>query len=126
MFYTPDYGDIVVFEDYSKPDIYKKAVIKRVIGLPGDTVEIKVADDGKTLQVLVNGQPINEEYAYYLSNNNPTPHKPVKVEEGQVYVLGDNRYNSTDSRDVGTINIDSILGKVILRFYPFDKFGVVN
>ena len=46
--------------------------------------------------------------------------------EGEVFVLGDNRYNSTDSRHVGTINVDSITGKVILRFYPFDKFGIVE
>ena len=60
LFYTPDYGHIVVFEDYSKDENYRKAVIKRVIGLPGDTVEIKVAEDGKTLKVYVNGEPIKD------------------------------------------------------------------
>ena len=126
LFYTPDYGHIVVFEDYSKDENYRKAVIKRVIGLPGDTVEIKVAEDGKTLKVYVNGEPIKDEHAYYLPTGTPATYGPVTVGEGQVFVLGDNRYNSTDSREVGTINIDSILGKVILRFSPFDKFGFVE
>ena len=126
MFYTPDYGDIVVFEDYSKSDGYKKAVIKRVIGLPGDTVEIKVNEAENTLEVYVNGQLLEEEYAHYMKNAHPVGHGPVTVEEGQIYVLGDNRYNSTDSRQVGTINIDSITGKVILRIYPFNKLGVVE
>ena len=126
MFYTPDYGDIIVFEDYSKDDNYKKAVIKRVIALPGDTVEIKEGASGNTLEIYVNGQLVEENYAYYMQNIQPTTYGPITVGEGQVYVLGDNRYNSTDSRHVGTISIDSILGKVILRIYPFDKFGTVE
>jgi signal peptidase I len=126
LFYSPEYGDIVVFEDYSKSDGYKKPVIKRVIGLPGDTVEIKVNEAENTLEVYVNGERLDEEYAFYTQNARPVSHGPVTVGEGQIYVLGDNRYNSTDSRDVGTINIDSILGKVILRIYPFNKFGGVE
>ena len=126
LFYSPEYGDIVVFEDYSKSDGYKKPVIKRVIGLPGDTVEIKANEVENTLEVYVNGQLLEEEYAHYMQNAHPVGHGPVTVGEGQIYVLGDNRYNSTDSRDVGTINIDSILGKVILRIYPFNKFGGVE
>ena len=126
LFYTPDYDDIVVFEDYSKNSTFRKAVIKRIIALPGDTVEIKAAEDGKTLVVLVNGQEIKDEHAYYLPNKTPTPYGPITVGEGEVFVLGDNRYNSTDSREVGTINIDSILGEVILRFYPFEKFGTID
>jgi signal peptidase I len=126
LFYSPEYGDIVVFEDYSKSDGYKKPVIKRVIGLPGDTVEIKVNETENTLEVYVNGERLDEEYAFYTQNARPVSHGPVTVGEGQIYVLGDNRYNSTDSRDVGTINIDSILGKVILRIYPFNKFGGVE
>ena len=126
LFYSPEYGDIVVFEDYSKSDGYKKPVIKRVIGLPGDTVEIKVNETENTLEVYVNGERLDEEYAFYTQNARPVSHGPVTVGAGQIYVLGDNRYNSTDSRDVGTINIDSILGKVILRIYPFNKFGGVE
>ena len=126
LFYEPQRGDIIVFEDYSKPDDYKKAVIKRIIALKGDTVEIKAAEDGKSLVVLVNDKVIKDDNAYYLPGKTPQPFGPITVGEGEVFVLGDNRYNSTDSRHVGTINVDSITGKVILRFYPFDKFGIVE
>ena len=124
-FYTPERYDIVVFEDYSTA--LKKPVVKRIIGLPGDTVEIKNSSDG-TLLVYVNGELIDEEYAYYgLRYSNPNT-GVWTIGEGELFVLGDNRYNSTDSRDdrVGPINIDSLLGKVVLRFYPFKDFTFFN
>ena len=127
LFYNiPDYGDIIVFEDFSKDDDFKIAVIKRVIARPGDTVEIKVSDDGRSLVVLVNDLVITEDYAYYMPDIEPQPFEKITVGEGQVFVLGDNRFNSKDSRMVGTIDVDCILGKVLFRFYPFDKFGAVN
>ena len=131
MFYTPDYGDIIVFEDYSiSSDNLKKPIVKRVIGLPGDTVEV-TKDENGYFQVRVNGKPLEEEYAFNdpLRLNGSAELVGVwTVPDGEVFVMGDNRYNSTDSRDsrVGTVDIDSILGKVILRFLPFDKFGTVN
>lgn len=125
LFYTPKHGDIIVFEDYSTQ--LKKPVVKRVIGLPGDTVEVKL-NENKEYVVYVNGEYLEETYAY----NDVEPTAPGvgvwKVSEGEIFVMGDNRYNSTDSRSslVGPVEIDSILGKVILRFYPFDKFGGVE
>ena len=137
LFYAPERGDVIVFEDYSKslpsaPDLYKKPVIKRIIALEGDTVELSLSEDQKSLIVKVNGEIIKDEHAcydYYDPHGlkiKPGEKMEVKVEKGQVFVMGDNRYNSTDSREVGTINVDSILGKVILRFYPFDKFGIID
>ncbi len=131
MFYTPDYGDIIVFEDYSiSSDNLKKPIVKRVIGLPGDTVEV-IKDESGCFRVKVNGTLLDEEYAFndIAKLNYNTEFLGVwTVPEGEVFVMGDNRYNSTDSRDsrIGTVDIDSILGKVILRFFPFDKFGTVN
>ena len=125
LFYTPERGDIVVFEDYST--ILKKAVVKRVIGLPGETVEVKLNDIGE-YEVYINGEYLDEEYAYneiqFTSGGTGT----WVVPEGEVFVMGDNRFNSTDSRvsGVGTIDIDCILGRVLFRFMPFEKFGKVE
>lgn len=125
VFYSPERGDIVVFEDYST--MLKKAVVKRVIGLPGETVEVKLNDEG-VYEVYINGVYLDEEYAYNKIDFTAPGVGKWTVGEGEVFVMGDNRYNSTDSRDsrVGTVEIDSILGKVMFRFYPFDKFGAVD
>lgn len=125
LFYTPERYDIVVFEDYSTT--LKKAVVKRVIGLPGEKVEVKIAKNGD-YQVYINDELLPEEYAYNAPDSSAPATGVWYIEEGEVFVMGDNRYNSTDSRDahVGPIDIDCILGKVILRFYPFDKFGKVE
>ena len=125
LFYTPERGDIVVFEDYSTA--LKKAVVKRVIGLPGETVKVTLNSAG-AYEVYINGEYLDEPYAYNdIQNYTPGIGEWV-VGEGEVFVLGDNRFNSTDSRDprVGTIDIDCILGKVLFRFMPFDKFGKVE
>lgn len=123
LFYTPERGDIVVFEDYSTR--LKKAVVKRVIGLPGETVEVTVDTSGEYV-VRINGEILEEDYDYTdVSHSSPTVGTWV-VEEGEVFVMGDNRYNSTDSREIGPIDIDTILGKVILRFFPLNKFGGVD
>lgn len=126
MFYTPERGDIVVFEDYSTA--LKKTVIKRVIGLPGETVEVKINDDGKSVTVYIDGNPLEEDYAYYASTGHLDACGPITLGENEVFVMGDNRLNSTDSCDpgMGPIRIDCILGKVLFRFFPFDKFGAVD
>ncbi len=126
LFYTPERGDIIVFEDYST--VLKKAVVKRVIGLPGETVEVKV-DDGGNVVVYINGELLDEEYAYNAKDCDiATSFAPVTLGEDEIFVMGDNRYHSTDSRyeGVGPIKIDSILGKVLIRFFPFDSFGAID
>ena len=128
LFYTPERGDIIVFEDYSTS--LRKAVVKRVIGLPGETVEVRMNDLGDIV-VYINGELLDEDYAYNAKDcyvDKSSFNKPIVVEENEIFVMGDNRYHSTDSRtsSVGTISIDSILGKAILRFLPFDKFGILD
>lgn len=125
LFYAPERGDIVVFEDYSTS--LKKAVVKRVIGLPGETVTVKRNVSGE-YEVYINGEYLEEEYAYTEIDFTAPAEGEWIVGEGEIFVMGDNRYNSTDSRDpnVGTIDIDCILGKVVIRFLPFDKFGKVE
>jgi len=118
LFYEPQRGDIVVCAIPGD-----KPIIKRVIGVGGDVVNI----DPMTGDVYVNDQLISEPYkldeAYIPSSSYTTG--PVKIEEGYVYVLGDNRNNSKDSRFavVGPVKVEYIIGKALFRIYPFDRIG---
>lgn len=128
LFYTPDYGDIIVFEDYTTS--LHKAVVKRVIALPGDTVEVRLDADGDVI-VYLNGNLLEEQYAYNAKDcdiDTSSFNRPITLGEGEIFVMGDNRYHSLDSRafSVGPISTDAILGKVVIRFFPFDKFGGVE
>ena len=115
-----DRGDLVVF---SRPDIPPDAatavrdLIKRVIGLPGDTVESR---DGS---MYVNGKPLDEPYlpAGTVSENVPRQVVP----EGKVWAMGDNRTNSRDSRVLGFIDVDTIHGKAFVRIWPLGDFGLL-
>lgn len=127
LFYTPERGDIIVFEDYSTS--LKKAVVKRVIATPGDTVEVVL--DGDRVVAIVNGERLSEEYALNLADvdiDTTSFNKPITLADDEVFVMGDNRYHSLDSRSslVGPIKTDAILGKILFRFFPLDKFGVVE
>lgn len=106
----PKHGDIVVFhymgdknEDY----------IKRVIGLPGDEVKIE------NYTVYVNGYALNEPYIAELPAYNGTWYVP----ENCLFVLGDNRNNSSDSHQWGYVEMKDIVGKAVFIYYPFDVFG---
>ncbi len=121
LFYSPEPGDIIVFEDYSTG--LQKPLVKRVIAVGGQTVKIDIFGD-----IYVDGVKLNEDYIYLDGFDSLTKPLICTVPEGEVFVMGDHRNNSTDSRKpaFGTIKEDSILGKVILRFYPFDSFGAVE
>lgn len=128
LFYTPDYGDIIVFEDYTTS--LHKAVVKRVIALPGDTVEVSLDGEGNVI-VYLNGQLLEEDYAYNAKDCNIDTsgfNKPITLSEGEIFVMGDNRYHSLDSRSfsIGPISTDAILGRVVIRFFPLSKFGGVD
>ena len=128
LFYTPERGDIIVFEDYSTD--LRKAVVKRVIALPNETVEIRLNSKGQVI-AIVNGKELPEEYALNLCDadiDTTNFNKPITLGDDEIFVMGDNRYHSLDSRSslVGPIKIDSILGKILFRFLPIDKFGAVE
>lgn len=112
----PQRGDIVVFTPSIDKDSY---FIKRVIGVPGDRVSIK---DGK---VYVNGSLLQEDYLPPGTITRPVDHNDEEVPMGTVYVLGDNRNYSTDSRFalLGPVPIKSIKGKASFRVFPFDKIN---
>ena len=123
FFYEPKQYDIVVCEDYSTG--LKKPIIKRIIATEGQTVRVVAMDE-----VYVDGELIDTSFILVdgeeeLIMQNVYPIECV-VPEGEVFVMGDHRNNSLDSRLLGTIDEDTILGKVVLRFYPFDRFGKVE
>ena len=146
LFYKPAYGDIVVFQD-EETTLLDHPLIKRVIAVEGQTVTIRV--DG----VYVDGEKLNEPYAnhtggayrheidyitshltllpqynlmqYAQEDENGLMCYTYTVGEGEIFLLGDNRYNSLDSRFFGPVDADTVYGRVLLRVAPFDRFGTV-
>ena len=94
----------------------KHRLIKRVIGVPGDEIDIK---DGK---VYINGELYNEPYTEGVTSPKDMEF-PIKIPDNEYFVMGDNRENSMDSRDIGLISTDKIEGKAVLRLWPLDKVG---
>lgn len=125
-FYEPAQGDIVVIHDRSLEGIYGNPLIKRVIAVGGQTIDI----DFNTWTVTVDGVVIDEPYIKLDPSVDVTSAwtYPLEVPEGEVFVMGDNRDHSGDSRSasVGTVDERCIVGKAALRFFPFDKFGVLE
>jgi len=115
-------GDIVTISNASKElEEEGKTIIKRIIAVGNDTVEIK---DGK---VFVNGEKLKEDYLddSYTPVVNPE-YSSIKVPEGSIYVLGDNRDNSKDSRSIGPIPLEKVQGKAVFRIFPFNRFGLLK
>ena len=117
----PERGDIIVC--YS--DHFGEALVKRVIAVEGDTVDI--SDDG---YMVVNGEELYEPYANEAmwESKRGGHNYPVTVLEDHVFAVGDNRNHSSDSRDVliGQIPEDQIIGKALFRIFPFHKIGGVK
>lgn len=116
QFSSPKRGDIVVFSptDTLRQQNFHDAFIKRIIGLPGDEVQVK---DGS---VYINGQPLRENYISEAPNYE---FSPVVVPPDSYFVLGDNRNNSYDSHYWGFVPRKNIIGKATKRFYPFNRAG---
>ena len=119
-------GDIVVFKpppDWVQPD--NTPFIKRVIGVGGDTVEVR--DDGK---VYVNDIALNEPYLFEDDGvAEPTDADPERdswtIPDGELFLMGDHRSNSADSRAFGSVPVDNVIGRAWLRYWPMDTFGIL-
>ncbi len=147
LFYAPKVGDIVVVEDYTTE--LKKPIVKRVIAVGGQMIKVTpdaiyVGDDEASLLKL------EESYVYIDERNYKYDDYPgavnlenetfeikflpggeldyyqLVVPEGEIFVMGDHRNDSADSRLIGTIDCDAVLGRVLFRLFPFDRFGGVN
>ncbi|HBP39103.1 MAG TPA: signal peptidase I [Clostridiales bacterium] len=121
LFHGIDYGDIITISTRNLPEHDEGPnIVKRVVGLPGDTIEIRA--DG----VWRNDEKLDE--SDYLTEGTTTrirnlAYAKVTLGADEYYVLGDNRDVSLDSRSFGPVPIKSIIGTVLLRFYPFAQFG---
>ena len=122
LFYEPARGDIVVFKKDSYDD--NKALVKRVVAVAGDVVNI----DFEKGIVYVNGEALEEDYIDVLTTTKIDFIGPQTVPDSCLFVMGDNRNASTDSRDkrIGMVDKRLIIGKVLLVVYPFDSFGGVD
>jgi signal peptidase I len=120
FFYTPRRGDIVVI---TKPNLDNEPLIKRIVATGGQTVDI----DFEYGIVYVDGKALDEPYIKEPTNLKLDVQFPVTIPEGSIFVMGDNRNHSRDSRDSSIFTVDEryILGKVILRIMPFAGFGSV-
>lgn len=119
-FQDPKRFDIVVFPYKYEENTY---YIKRIIGLPGDTVQVK---DGYT---YINGELLKSDiYGAEVMIEAGTASEPITLGEEEYFVLGDNRNHSLDSRDpsVGILKREDLIGRAWVRIYPFDKMGVIR
>lgn len=118
-FEEPQRFDIIVFPfQYSG-----KYYIKRVIGLPGETVYIDAEGT-----IYIDGEVLNESYGKEVITDPGRAYEPITLAEDEYFVMGDNRNNSSDSRDpvVGNIHRKDFIGKAWMRIWPFEKIGMIK
>lgn len=118
-FQSPQRGDIVVFDptETLQKQNFHDAFIKRVIGLPGDKVEVKGG------RVYINDKPLREKY---IADEPNYQYGPVNVPESEYLVLGDNRNNSYDSHYWGFVPRDKVIGRAVVRFWPPNRVGELS
>ena len=134
-FGDPKRFDIIVFYHFEDADIRDKDnedcydfYVKRIIGLPGEKVQIIQSEESDDYTIYINDEPLEETYGKDPITDPGIASEPIVLDEGEYFVLGDNREVSQDSRYevVGNIKREDIVGKAWLRIYPFSKFGFLN
>lgn len=120
-FRLPERGDVILFySESAEKAVQEKILIKRIIGIPGDTIEI---NKGK---VYINGNILKESY---IKDGYTTGHvEPVTLSDNEYFCMGDNRVRSRDSRSssVGLVHSDDIIGRVFMRIYPFKRIESIK
>ncbi|BBF43039.1 signal peptidase I [Lachnospiraceae bacterium KM106-2] len=119
-FSNPSRFDVIVFYPYGKD--YNEYYVKRIIGLPGETVKIQGQD------IYINGKKIKESYGSTDMDTAGIAADGIKLKDDEYFVLGDNRLVSKDSRyaEVGPVKKENIAGKVLFRIWPLDKIGTIQ
>lgn len=111
---SPERGDIITFNQTGKN------LVKRVIAVAGDTIDIR---DGS---VYLNGEKLEENYTVGKTEDDTgNVRYPYTLKDGELWVMGDNRENSKDSRVFGAIKTSSVESKIVFRFFPFNRLGTV-
>ncbi len=118
-FHDPERFDIIVFPPYGTKEYY----IKRIIGLPGETIQIDTEGN-----IYIDGELLEEDYGLETIKNPGRAIEPVTLGDDEYFVMGDNRNNSVDSRDprVGNVKRDSIIGRAWVRIWPLSDFGLLK
>ncbi len=117
---APERGDIVVFNSLVPQEAERGVMlIKRLVGLPGETVELR------DQQVYINGELLDEPYIKEACRISRCSDESWNLEEQQYFVMGDNRNNSRDSRRFDAVPLQNIVGQVIFRYFPLDSIGII-
>ena len=118
---TPKRGDIIVFKPKGNENVHYYT--KRIIGLPGETIRIDEMGN-----ILIDGEILEESYGKEVIQNPGRAYEDIVLADDEYFLMGDNRNNSTDSRDpsVGNVRRDEIIGRAWLRIWPFNKFGFIK
>lgn len=121
LMYNPKFQDVVVV---TQPNHRNHMLVKRVIATEGQTLDI----DPISHKVLIDGKEISEPYIYEPTIMRGNMEYPLTVPKGKVFVMGDNRNDSLDSRskDIGFVDEQYIRGRVVFRLFPFKRFGVIK
>jgi signal peptidase I len=118
----PKRGDVVIFKSPRNKDI---DYIKRIIGLPGDTVKLTNS------VFFINGAPLDESAyigpgVFTASGSFLQENSEIIIPEGKYFVVGDNRPHSSDSREFGPVPVEDFIGKAFFRYWPYDRLGIIN